>query len=88
MYHTKNDEMKAELMHYGVLGMKWGVRKDQKKLGALARGKKWVENNLGVMAKSINDALNEPVNMTTGELMTTMILTSMVINNSHKRSRR
>ena len=33
MSYSYNEEQKAALMHYGVLGMKWGVRKERELKG-------------------------------------------------------
>ena len=33
MSYSYNEEQKAALMHYGVLGMRWGIRKDRELKG-------------------------------------------------------
>ena len=43
-----------ELYHYGVLGMKWGVRKDPKPTGSITKNGKYKASNGVVIGKSKN----------------------------------
>lgn len=44
----------GELKHYGVLGMKWGVRRDDRgSTKAVTKGKKIVKSNSKVKVKSL-----------------------------------
>lgn len=38
--YTSQDEESDELMHYGVLGMKWGVHREKKKYGTVHKNYK------------------------------------------------